>query len=108
LGIPGEPHPYCLTGSAATQSFDHPKKGLIILVCFPKEYAKKSKAAAAGLMAHECTHVVQYIKEEYSPKRDLGIESEAYLYQMLVQCGLELLWKVKGAKSQDITPEISS
>jgi len=101
MKLPGEPHPIQRTGSACTHLFDHPKHGIVIIVGIPREYAKKPKAAAAALLAHECVHVVQYIKEEYSPTRDLGVESEAYLYQYLVQCGLELLWNPKKKVSSE-------
>jgi len=54
------------------------------------------KEVVAALFAHEAVHVVQYIKEYYSPNDELGAETEAYLVQFIVQSALEFLWNTKG------------
>lgn len=87
-----EPHKFLET-AAVVKTFTGPDESLVILLCIDKEASKlRSKEQVAALIAHEAVHVVQVIKEEYSPKHDLGSETEAYLVQRIVQNCLELLW----------------
>lgn len=62
---------------------------------------KRSREQYAALVAHECVHVIQEIKEEYSPTQPLGVESEAYLMQYLVQEALQLAFESKKHRSTE-------
>ena len=76
---------------ATLHEFTHPKHGCAwILALGPTK--GRTKEQVAGLIAHEATHIVQYMREELG---DLGKEGEAYIVQMVVQEALQKLWKSK-------------
>jgi hypothetical protein len=75
--------------NACVHSFIN-RGALCIILAIEPWTRKRTKEQYAALVAHECVHVIQEIKEEYSPGNALGVESEAYLMQYLVQETLQL------------------
>lgn len=53
---------------------------------------KSKDSYIAGIVAHECTHVAQYLWEEIGEDTP-GKEAEAYLIGLLTAEILEFLWK---------------
>lgn len=80
--------------SASTRALDHKNGDLCIMVTtWPINKRKNSWEAHAAMIAHECVHVVQFIKERYSSNIPLGDETEAYLVQYMVQEILQFAYK---------------
>jgi hypothetical protein len=91
---PGEVWPLDGKGdrSAWTVSFPgnnglHPT--FLIWVCLDLEKSKDSWVA--GVVAHECTHVAQYLWEQIG-EQEPGKEAEAYLIGLMTCEILEHLW----------------
>lgn len=72
--------------------------GATIIIVTVKKPTKKGLPweCKAGLIAHEATHVVQYIREKVhgSTGETLGDETEAYLVQYIVEDFLQVMYKI--------------
>lgn len=87
---PGENIPFISTpqANACTHAFSR-GSDLTIIVC-AEPCGKTDPKLYIGLLAHECVHILQQIRENIiSPtsniKEGLGIEAEAYMLQYLLQ-----------------------
>lgn len=65
--------------------------GLTFIVTIAR--TRHSREQVAALIAHECMHVVQGMREELASGDHFDKESEAYLLQHLVQHCLQEMWK---------------
>lgn len=64
----------------------------------------RSKEQVAGLVAHEATHIIQYMRKDIAGGKSLGREAEAYLVQMVVQEALQTLWKSSKVRRTEPVP----
>lgn len=87
-------HLWLRTGaSARTHEFYNESGDLLCLVCIRKPN-KFTTAELAGILAHEATHIWQFIKEELG-ERNPSVEFEAYSIGNITQ---GLLERYKNAK----------
>lgn len=68
------------------------KDGVLTAVITMQNPKSRSIEQVAGLLAHEATHVVQEVWEQFG-ERQPGKEAEAYLVQHIVQCCLQVAYK---------------
>jgi hypothetical protein len=107
-----DPNPFEM-GVAETHSFSNLKESVVI-VGVNLDAIGDSAASLAGVIAHECSHVIERLLEHVGEQvEDFGEETRAYLMQSLVEqiftaCALELKKNAKrkaartkiGAKGQ--------
>jgi hypothetical protein len=78
--------PECFIGnsSAVTHCFDpNADNMLMVIVCIKRTRRKVEQVAA--LLAHESTHVMQYMQDEFFQGQQFDRENQAYIVQYLTQ-----------------------
>lgn len=75
---------------ACTHTF-RSKSGSMMNIVTIRPQRKTSPEAYAAMIAHECLHIIQRMREEFNQDKPLGDESEAYLLQYLVQECLQII-----------------
>lgn len=75
--------------NGTTHMFEY-KGSLCQIITLQAPHLRISPECYAALIAHECAHVVQHMREEFSRGENLGAEAEAYLIQHLVQECLQI------------------
>ncbi len=102
-----DPHPFEM-GVAETHSFSNMKEAVVI-VGVNLDAVGDSPAALAGVVAHECSHVIERLLEHIGEQvEDFGEETRAYLMQSLVEqiftvCALELKKNAKRKEARTKT-----
>lgn len=87
LGIESPPE-FCRSGAdASTHYLEHPKHGLVCLVCFRKD-RKHTKIQQYALLVHEAVHIWRAWRESVGEK-DPSSEFEAYAIQAISQSLME-------------------
>lgn len=107
LGVKGDHKFLCAPwADATTHHFEDRDGGLVVLIALRHPSEKSATDAQyAALVAHESLHAVQALRNRINDGDCLGMESEAYLLQSIVQSCLEIAWRVNGpvpAKSDSI------
>lgn len=102
-----DPKPLTL-GTAETHYFDNTKEAVIAIV-FNLVECGDDPVYLAGIVAHECNHVVERIMEHVGEKREeMGEETRSYLMQHLMQqvfkaCSLEVAKNAKRKEGRTAT-----
>ena len=91
--MPGMPLVCSENATASTRLLDKPDGDCCILITAVPVSKRIAWEVYAAMIAHEAVHVVQYLKEQYSPNEPLGYETEAYLVQYITQECLQKAYK---------------
>lgn len=92
IGVKNEPWP---EAAGTTQTFEQKGKLCIIVTLRAEAEAGHSRIEIAGLIAHEATHVWQFIRKHMG-ERDPSVEFEAYSVQAIFQNLYRAWFDVRG------------
>jgi len=97
LGITGQS--MVNAGSHATCHEFVDDNGSQLIIVAIKTGKRWSREQVAGMIAHEATHVVEFMRGSLQRGETLGSEAEAYLVQYITQECLATLWKTGRKRS---------
>lgn len=92
MGVKNEPWP---EAPASTQTFEYKGALCIIVTLGPESDRGHTRIGIAGLIAHEATHVWQYIRKHMG-ETDPSVEFEAYSVQAIFQNLYRAWFDVRG------------
>lgn len=92
---------------AAVKALYNGGKRIYLLLIDRDQFAKYSKTERTGLLAHECVHILQEMRESIG---DLGSEGEAYTMQRILMSAMtwEKSRRKRGKPEIEFSEDVSS